>query len=315
MHVVSDVAALERARPTILTIGSFDGVHRGHQYLIRQVVDRARACDYDSMVLTFDPRPEVILRPDSLQLTDAAEKARIIAALGPDVLAILPFSRELAQVKAGAFLSLILDHVNLAEVWVGADFAFGHKREGTVDFLIRSGQHVGFAVHIVSRQPLDGIPISSTKVRELIEVGNVARAAAFLGHYVGFTGTVTSGFGRGAKLGFPTANVQHSPYQFLPAVGIYAGYLRVEGQRLPAAISVGYNVQFDGETVSVEAYVLDFSSDLRDREVGVEFVARIRDEQKFDTVDDLLVEMHRDVEKTRAILDQAEEPGELLLAP
>jgi riboflavin kinase/FMN adenylyltransferase len=315
MHVVSDLEALERGRPTIVTIGSFDGVHRGHQYLIRQVVDRARACDYDSMVLTFDPRPEVILRPGSLQLTDAVEKARLIAALGPTVLAILPFSRDLAQVRAAEFLAAILDHVNLAEIWVGADFAFGHKREGTVDFLIRSGQTVGFAVHIVSRQPLDGIPISSTGVRELIEAGNVGEAARFLGHYVGFGGTVTRGFGRGAKLGFPTANVQHSPYQLLPALGIYAGYLRVDGQRLPAAISVGYNVQFDGETVTVEAYVLDFSGDLSNREVGVEFVARIRDEQKFDTVDDLLGEMQRDVEKTRSILGQSEEPGELLLTP
>jgi riboflavin kinase/FMN adenylyltransferase len=143
----------------------------------------------------------------------------------------------------------------------------------------------------------------------------VAEAARFLGHYVAFDGVVITGFGRGAQLGFPTANVRHSPYQLLPAVGIYAGYLRVDGQRLPAAISVGYNVQFNGETVSVEAYVLDFSGDLRDREVGVEFVARIRDEQKFDTVDDLLAEIRRDVEKTRSIIAQAEEPGELLLSP
>jgi riboflavin kinase/FMN adenylyltransferase len=278
-------------------------------------VDRARARDYDAMVLTFDPRPEVILRPGSLQLTDALEKARIMAALGPDVLAILPFSHELAQVRAGAFLTSILDHVNLAEVWVGADFAFGHKREGTVDFLIRGGQNIGFAVHIVSRQPLDGIPISSTRVRELIDAGNVVEAARFLGHYVSFSGAVMAGFGRGATLGFPTANIQHSPNQILPAIGIYAGYLRFDGRRLPAAISVGYNVQFNGQTVTVEAYVLDFSGDLRNKEVGVEFVARIRAEQKFDSVDDLLVEMRRDVEKTRSMLEQAQEPGELLLFP
>ena len=154
MHVVTQVEQLERGRPTVLTIGAFDGVHRGHQYLIRQVINRARSIDAASMVLTFDPRPQVILRPDELQLTDGVAKERIISALGVDTLVIMPFSQETTQIPAGQFLVSILDHVNLTEIWLGADFAFGHKRGGNVDFLIRAGQHSGFAVHVVARQAL-----------------------------------------------------------------------------------------------------------------------------------------------------------------
>lgn len=302
MRVVTDLAMLQRDRPTVLTIGAFDGVHRGHQFLIRQVVERARALDGASMVLTFDPRPLVVLRPGSLELTDGPEKERIIATIGPDTLAILPFTRELAQVPAPDFLQSVLDHVDLAELWIGADFAFGHNREGNVDFLIRSGGELGFAVHIVARERLDGVPISSTSIRELVAAGDMEGASRLLGHYVTVGGRVVSGFGRGVELGFPTANVEPRPAQLLPATGIYAAYLRWEGQRLPAALSVGYNVVFGGDRISVEAYVLDFAGDLRGASVGLDFVARIRPERNFDSVEALVAEMHRDVEKVRGIL-------------
>lgn len=315
MKVVHDLAALQRGTPTILTIGAFDGVHRGHQYLIRSAVDRARALQFESMVLTFDPRPVVTLRPGSTQLTDGIDKTRIIAALGPDVLAILPFTVETSQIPAGQFLGRILDHVNLAEVWVGADFAFGHKREGTVDFLIRSGQSSGFGVHIVARQRFQDGQLSSTRVRELLEEGDVAQAAVLLGHYPGFRGRVVSGFGRGKDLGFPTANIETAESQALPAIGIYAAYLRVNGDRYPAAVSVGTNPTFGGDKLVVEAYLLDFDGDLRDRVVAIDFVDRIRGEQRFDSADELVAEMHRDVDKVRKILDQAVEPGELILTP
>src|SRR5947209_2884291 len=154
MNVVHDLAALRLDSPTILTIGAFDGVHRGHQYLIRSVVDRARALGFESMVLTFDPRPLVTLRPGSKQLTDGIDKARIFATLGPDVLAIVPFTVETSQIPAGQFLARILDHVNLAEVSIGSDFVYGHNREGTVDFLIRSGSRGGISDEVLSPQNL-----------------------------------------------------------------------------------------------------------------------------------------------------------------
>jgi riboflavin kinase/FMN adenylyltransferase len=250
-----------------------------------------------------------------VQLTDAAQKERVIGALGADVLAMLGFTTELSQVPAGQFLVNILDHVNLAEIWVGADFAFGHDREGTVDFLIRSGATSGFAVHVLPRERLNGTPISSSLVRDLVKAGDVAGAAILLGHYFSVTGRVVSGHGRGLQLGFPTANVDPAAHQMLPAVGIYAAYLRYDEMRLPAAVSVGYNVVFGGESISVEAYILAFDGDLRGREVALDFVARIRDEQDFDSSDALIAEMRRDVEKVEEIVARADEPGELILLP
>lgn len=313
MQIVSDLGGLERSKPTILTIGAFDGVHRGHQWLIRQVVSRAKRLDYSSMVISFDPVPQVVLRPGSTQLTDGEEKARIISATGADTLALLPFTKELSEVTAAEFLVSILDHVNLAEIWVGSDFVFGHNREGGIDYLIQNGQIRCYAVHIVPRQGLNGLPISSTKVRELVRAGEMSATGLYLGHYFSVRGQVATGEGRGNTLGFPTANLTVRPSQLLPAIGVYAGYVRMDGLRHPAAVSVGYNVVFDGHDIKVEAYLLDFDSDIRRKDVSIDFVDRISDEENFETVDELIAKMHRDVDKVRKVLEKAQEPGELIL--
>jgi len=315
VRLVHDLAALNREAPTILTIGAFDGVHRGHQFLIQRVVDRARQLRCQSMVITFDPRPSVVLRAGQSQLTNGLAKSRIIAGLGIDALVTVSFTSELASLSAGEFLASILEHVHLVEIWTGADFAFGYKREGDVHFLERAGLDAGFQVQVVGRQLFGTESISSTAVRKLVAVGDVARAAKMLGHYPGFGGPVVAGFGRGKELGFPTANVLPPIYQQLPAIGIYAAYLGADGRRRKAAISVGYNVVFEGTAIAVEAYVLDFTGDLRDTEVQLEFVDRIRAERDFESVSALIAEMHRDVEKVRYILANAGEPGKLTLLP
>ncbi|MGI8824126.1 MAG: riboflavin biosynthesis protein RibF [Chloroflexota bacterium] len=303
MRQVRKLTDLERDRATVLTIGAFDGVHLGHQFLIRQVVERARRLEYDSMVVTFDPRPLVLLRPGSLQLTDGLSKARVIATLEPDIMAMLEFTRELASVPAEAFLLSVLDRVSVAEVWVGGDFAFGHNRTGDVNFLIRNGEAYSFAVHVVPRQKLEGMPISSSHIRACLSKGDVEGATRMLGHYPGFYGQVVSGYGRGAQLGFPTANVQPPSAQLLPATGIYATYATLGARRLKCAVSVGYNPVFGGKRIVVEAYILDFDEDIRGREIGLDFVARIRDEEGFSTVDALVQQMNRDVDQVRAALD------------
>jgi len=315
VRLVHELAALKRGAPTVLTIGAFDGVHRGHQFLIQQVVDRARELHCESMVITFDPRPSVVLQSGQSQLTNGLVKARMITTLGIDVLVVLPFTSDLASLSAGEFLASILQHVHLVELWTGADFAFGHKREGNVQFLERAGLGAGFQVHVVGRQQFGPEAISSSAVRKLVSVGDVARAAKILGHYFGFDGFVVAGFGRGKELGFPTANVRPPSYQQLPATGIYAGYLGFKGRRLGAAISVGYNVVFGGTVIVVEAYVLDFTDDLGDTEVRLDFVDRIRPERDFASVSALIAEMHRDVEKVRHILATAAEPSELTPSP
>jgi riboflavin kinase/FMN adenylyltransferase len=158
------------------------------------------------------------------------------------------------------------------------------------------------------------MPISSTKVRNLVREGNVQEAALLLGHYLTVRGRVVSGFGRGRELGFPTANVRPEASQLLPATGVYAAHLRCEGERRSAAVSVGYNVVFGGTHLSVEAFVLDFAGDLRDKVVALDFVARIRDEQQFESVDGLVARMHQDVDEVRRILESSVEPGELILS-
>ncbi|MGH2443566.1 MAG: bifunctional riboflavin kinase/FAD synthetase [Chloroflexota bacterium] len=315
MDVVDSLQALKRDRPVVLTIGAFDGVHLGHQYLMRQVVERARALDYLSAIVTFDPRPQVVLRPGSQQLTDAAEKERMVGVLGPDVLVVLPFTHQLASVPAAQFLQSILDHINLAEVWVGADFAFGHEREGNVDFLIRAGQANGFAVHVVARQTIAGASISSTSARALIKDGDVEGAAEILGHYLRIRGPVVRGAGRGAGLGFPTANVRPDAAQVLPATGIYAGFLTLNGDAHDAAISVGFNPQFQGQELVVEAYLLDFEGDLRDRVVALDFVQYIRAERAFESVEALAEAIAQDVLEVRRILAKEKAHAAPLAAP
>lgn len=315
MRIVDDLALLERGAPVILAMGAFDGVHRGHQWLIRQVVNRARALDAESMVITFDPRPEVTLRPGSLQLTGRTEKARLLGALGLNTAAIIPFTPAFSQIPAGNFLSSILDHINLTEFWAGADLAFGHHRQGTVATLITAGQHAGFAVHVVSRRPLDGVPISSTLVRDLVTAGDMAGAALYLGHYFTLTGSVVPGYGRGHGMGFPTANLSLPPAQLLPPTGIYAAYARFDGDSRPAAVSIGYNPVFGNEKLSVEAFVLDWEGDLSGRDLALDLVARLRDEQHFPSIDALSAQIARDVEETRRILASARQPGELILSP
>ena len=310
MRLVHELAGLKRGTPTILTIGAFDGVHRGHQFLIQQVVDRARELHCEAMVISFDPRPSVVFRAGQSQLTNGRAKARMITELGIDVLVLLPFTSDLASLSAQEFLSSILEHVRLVEIWTGADFAFGYKREGDVHFLERVGRDAGFEVQVVGRQQLGPESISSSAVRQLVSAGDVARAAEILGHYPGFEGLVVAGFGRGKELGFPTANVRPPSHQQLPATGIYAGCVGFNGRHLGAAISVGYNVVFGGTEIVVEAYVLDFTGDLRDAEVRLDFVDRIRPERDFDSVSALIAEMHRDVEKVRHILATAAEPSE-----
>jgi len=314
VRLVHELGALQRGAPTVLTIGAFDGVHRGHQFLIQQVVDRAKELHCQSMVITFDPRPSVVLQDKQSQLTNGLAKARMMTALGIDVLVLLPFTSDLASLSAQEFLASILERVNLVEIWTGADFAFGYKREGNVHYLEHASRDAGFEVQVVGRQKFGPESISSSAVRELVSVGDVAHAAEILGHYPGFDGLVVVGFGRGKELGFPTANVRPPIHQQLPATGIYAGYLGFNGRRLGAAISVGYNVVFGGTAIVVEAYVLDFSGDLRDTEVRVDFVDRIRPERDFDSIPALIAEMHRDVERVRRILATAAKPSERTLS-
>ena len=288
-----------------MTIGVFDGVHRGHQQIIGRAVQRARDTEQPAVVLTFDPHPSEVVRPGShpAVLTPLRRKAELLEGLGVAVLCVMPFSTEFSRLDPAEFVHLVLvEHLHAAAVVVGENFRFGHKAAGDLGTLRTLGRTFGFSTEEVPLLRDDDVTLSSTFVRSSIDAGEVDRAAQALGRPHRIDGIVVRGAGRGRQLGYPTANVRSERHVAVPADGIYAGWAVLRGERLPAAISVGTNPTFEGKDRTVEAYILDFDEDIYGVELGVEFVERIRGMEKFDRVEDLVEQMGRDVEKARRVL-------------
>lgn len=308
-HGLESIDAEEVAGRTVVTIGNFDGVHRGHQQVIARVVARARELGATAVVMTFDPHPMSVIHPDSapLRLTSLARRAEILESLGVGAVLVLPFTRELSLWEPDDFLRTVLvDALNAAEVHVGESFRYGHRAAGTVDTLRQTGARHGFMVAAV---PLAGDSAgdtgrwSSTYVRQCLAEGDTVAAAAALGRPHRVEGPVVEGDKRGRELGYPTANLLLDDDVAIPADGVYAGWLvRADGDRLPAAISIGTNPTFGGTTRRVEAYALDRDDlELYGENVGVEFADRLRDTLTFDGVGPLVEQMGRDVEQARAL--------------
>ncbi|MEU1885735.1 bifunctional riboflavin kinase/FAD synthetase [Micromonospora sp. WMMD987] len=288
---------------SVVTIGVFDGVHRGHQATIGHAVARARELGIGSVVVTFDPHPVEVVRPGShpAVLTEPARKAELIEALGVDVLCVVPFTKELSLLPPEAFVhDILVEHLHAALVVVGDNFRFGHRAAGNVELLERLGRTSGFEVEHAPLVAAAGTVFSSTYIRSRVEEGDVAAAAAVLGRPHRLEGVVVLGDQRGRELGFPTANLRCPPHAAVPADGVYAGWLVRGGtERLPAAISVGTNPTFAGRERRVEAHVLDFSGDLYGEYVALDFAAHLRGQIRYDAIEPLLVQMAEDVERTR----------------
>ncbi|CAM2941249.1 bifunctional riboflavin kinase/FAD synthetase [Saccharomonospora xinjiangensis] len=300
----------------VVTIGVFDGVHKGHQALISRTVEVARQRGLPSVVLTFDPHPAEVVRPGShpAQLTTLTRKAELVEQLGVDVFAVLPFTVELSRLSPDEFVhEILVDRLHAATVIVGENFRFGHKAAGTVETLKTLGRRFGFTAHEAGLQghssPEDGehteITYSSTYVRSCIDAGEVVAAAEALGRPHRLEGIVVRGEGRGRDLGYPTANLSLPRFAAVPADGVYACWFVPQGgdgKRLPSAVSVGTNPTFSGRERTVEAYVLDFGSDLYGQHVALDFVRRLRGQIAFDTPDALVAEIDKDVLRTRQVL-------------
>jgi riboflavin kinase/FMN adenylyltransferase len=305
---------------TVVTIGMYDGVHRGHQQLIGTAVERARAMGRPCLLLTFDPHPAEVVRPGSHPaiLTSLDRKAELVAGLGVDAMCVLPFTPEFSRLSPEGFTHTVLvEHLHCAQVVIGQNFTYGFKAGGNVDSLIAEGRRFGFTVEGVPLANVgatggpaeDDVTISSTYIRACVAAGDMESAALALGRPHRVDGVVVRGDRRGRDLGYPTANVESAPFTAVPADGVYAGSLVTRDprtgasrERLPAAISVGTNPTFQGSRRSVEAYVLDYDGDLYGEHVGVEFVQRLRAMAAFPDVDALVVAMARDVEDTRGVL-------------
>jgi riboflavin kinase/FMN adenylyltransferase len=291
-----------------LTIGVFDGVHRGHQQIIKKLTTGAHANAAPAVVLTFDPHPASVLGGREIKcLTLADERAELLGNLGVDVVITQPFTRELSTVTAYDFMSRLRRHLGLKHLLIGYDFALGKGREGNAQRLTEIGAELGYNMEVVASLSDESGVISSTEIRKLIEVGNVAEAARLLGHPYSLHGTVIHGDGRGRTIDVPTANIAYSHQKMIPAKGIYACWAHLNDQKYLAAINIGTNPTFtpDKQTPNVEAHLLDFRGELYGKDVRLEFVERLRDELRFNSVDVLLEQIWKDVEMTRKILGTA----------
>ena len=305
---------------TVVTIGMYDGVHRGHQALIGTAVARAQAMRRPCLLLTFDPHPAEVIRPGSHPaiLTSLDRKAELVAELGVDAMCVLPFTQEFMRLSPESFTHTVLvEHLHAAQVVVGQNFTYGHKAAGNVQTLAEEGRRFGFTVEGVPlanvEQDDEAVTISSTYIRACVAAGDMESAATALGRPHRVDGVVVRGDRRGRALGYPTANVESPPYTAIPADGVYAGRLVLRDprtgaskERYPAAISVGTNPTFEGSRRTVEAFVLDFDGDLYGEHVGVEFVSRLRAMAVFPDVESLVAAMDQDVVRTRALLDVPE---------
>lgn len=301
--------------PSVVTIGNFDGVHRGHQEVLKHARNRAAALGGLPVVaLTFDPHPMAVLRPGHAPATisDLAQRAELLGQAGADAVLVLPFDKAVSNWSPQEFIERVLvGTLHAKAVVVGENFRFGHKAAGHVDTLVEAGEFEVEGLNLAGAEQ----PWSSTYIRELIAAGDVEGAAEALGRPLRVTGVVVEGDKRGRELGFPTANIPAVAGAAVPLDGVYAGWLTVlepapgapqYGEPMPAAISVGSNPTFDGVDRRVESYVLDRDDlELYGARIAVDFVARLRGSQiRFDSIDDLLVQMKADVDGARRILTE-----------
>jgi riboflavin kinase/FMN adenylyltransferase len=292
-------------RESILTIGSFDGIHIGHQALVRRMVEKARQQDKLAGLVTFYPHPSTVLRPDrpTLYLTTPGEKMALLEPMGLDWIAVLSFTSELASMAPRRFVTYLVDRVNMRSVWVGPDFALGRRRAGDTDTLRCLGDELGFEVHDIPYVTQGGEKVSSTQIRTLLNRGHVAAATRLLGRLYSVSGEVVHGAQRGRCLGYPTANVAVRADCTVPANGIYATYARLGAVRYRSVTNIGVRPTFDRGERSVETYLFGFNGDLYGCDLVVEFVARLRPEKRFADIKDLIAQIDQDVIDAQRVLD------------
>jgi riboflavin kinase/FMN adenylyltransferase len=307
VEIVRGIASLPLApAPSVATVGSFDGVHLGHRAVLRRVVAQASARSVRSVAVTFDRHPREVLTPGEAPrlLTTGERKAELIAASGVDVLVVLAFDRDFSLVPAEAFVRDVLaEGLHAVHAAMGANFTFGFRALGTMDALPALAEPFGMTVETVPLLELDGRTVSSSSIRDALAAGALEWPARALGRRFVLDGEVVTGHGRGRDLGFPTANLRTWPRLLLPGQGIYAGVAEHRGARYRAAIDVGTNPTFGVEPLHVEAFLLDYDGgDLPGEPLAIEFWARLRDEVRYGSIDELVAAIDADVARTRDLV-------------
>lgn len=298
-----ELARIAPGRPCAVTIGVFDGVHRGHQHLVARLIERARAEDLAAVALTFNPHPRTVIRPGLgiTYLTSLEERVEQLQALGLDAVGVLAFTSELAQLSPRDFLALLVEELQMRLLMVGPDFALGRNRAGTISVMREVGQQLGFDVEVAPLLAEDDEKVGSSSIRQALANGDIARVNRLLGRPFSLRGPVVAGDRRGRTLGFPTANIAIGLDRALPAYGVYVTRAFVREGTYESCTSIGIRPTFDVEPrPTVETFIIDFDEDIYGQEMRIDLLARLRGEEKFGSVEDLVAQMHRDIESTRA---------------
>ncbi|NQW24402.1 MAG: bifunctional riboflavin kinase/FAD synthetase [SAR202 cluster bacterium] len=300
------LASAAPSKETVVTVGVFDGVHEGHRHLLRQVVQLA-GDQYIPTVVTFSNRPITVLRPgtEPRYLTTLEQRIDLIKQQGIELVVCLDFTQEFSQVTAAEFVTALSESLKMKGLVLGPDSALGKGRQGDLAFMKQQGESLGFWVQSVEPLEIEGQPVKSRRVRDALTDGNVAACPELLGRNHFLSGVVVVGDQRGRTLGFPTANIEVDPQLLLPGDGIYATWAIIDGQRHQAATSIGVRPTFDLTQRLVEVFIMDFSADLYGKTVGIEFIKKVRDQEKFDGLDSLIKQINQDVDDCRQVLAQS----------
>ena len=307
MRVFRDLNELPVFRNSVVTIGTFDGVHLGHQKLIERIKLLSAKTSGESILVTFHPHPRIVINPEekSLRLLNTTdEKVALLERFGVDNVVIVPFSRAFSEQSAEEYISsFLVKNFNPKYIVIGYDHKFGKNRSGDFKLLEQMKGQYGYDMLEISKETLDDIEISSTKIRAALSQGDIRLANELSGHPYSLSGTVVRGFQNGRKLGFPTANIQVSDeYKLIPKTGIYAVYVRYGGERYNGMLSIGFNPTFNGKEQTIEVNILDFDKDIYGESLTLEFVDFIRSEKKFDSLEALVEEIKNDERITRKLL-------------
>ena len=304
MEIEQELANITPQEETLLTIGVFDGVHAGHRYLLEKLQQRAAERNLLSGVVTFNPHPQSVLHPHNQLpwLSNLEDRVRACQELGVNIVAVLTFTPKVAQLSAREFMSLLKKHLKMRGIMVGPDFALGRGGEGNIDLLHALGREMKFSVEALRPYTINGEVVSSTLIRQALAQGDMRRVEMLMERYFYLRGKVITSDKRGRVLGFPTANLDIKPQQALPGNGIYATIAQVDGKQFPSATNIGIRPTFGEGEKTVETHLLNYKGDLYGKDMRLEFVQKLRDEQHFSSSEELKVQIGKDVQEVEAIL-------------
>ncbi len=308
MITVQSISNYDKAHPTAVTIGTFDGVHIGHRKILERLINNAKVLELKSTVLTFFPHPRMVLQKDvAIKLLNTIdEKIKILEELGIDYLIIHPFTKEFSRLSATQFVrNILVNDLKTKKIIIGYDHRFGRNRNANINDLMAFGNALDFEVEEISAQEVDDVSVSSTKIRKALEEGDMKTANMYLGYNYMLTGSIVKGKGLGRKLNFPTANLSiQEDYKLIPKNGVYVVSSVLEGKRVFGMMNIGFNPTVEGKTKSIEINFFDFDRDLYGKKIQVDIIDRIRDEKKFNSLEGLQAQLKKDRKTSLAIISK-----------